>query len=318
MTQAGPERDRSGSDAPAPFRCSQASRAAEESLAGTASTVRAFLLLECSGPWGVQAVRDCRLPQDLKAWLGRLEQEHRVRPLLIRRPGRRASRSAQVFVAWTGGPRPWLETAALDTIEDVRTIDLEALSRGESAGLTRTHEPVLCVCTHGRHDACCAELGRPLAAALAAEAPELTWEVSHIGGDRFAPNVLVLPAGLYYGRLDPSDAHAFVAAHRAGRLDVEHLRGRSSLPFPVQVAEVALRVHLDDDDLAAYPLLTRRRQQDSWIVQLEAAGQPWEVEVVVGSGAPRQLTCRAERANPPPEYRVHAVRKVDDVERSRT
>ena len=35
-----------------PFRCSVASRDREEDPAGTASTVRSFLLVENAGPWG--------------------------------------------------------------------------------------------------------------------------------------------------------------------------------------------------------------------------------------------------------------------------
>ena len=46
---------------------------------------------------------------------------------------------------------------------------LAALGAGRSVGLTPEADPVLAVCTHGRHDACCAERGRPLARALAAE-----------------------------------------------------------------------------------------------------------------------------------------------------
>ena len=66
--------------------------------------------------------------------------------------------------------------------------------------------PILLVCTHGVHDTCCALRGRPVAAALAARWPGQVWECSHVGGDRFAPNVVVLPDGFYYGNLDPETA----------------------------------------------------------------------------------------------------------------
>jgi hypothetical protein len=44
-------------------RCSQASEARDEPMAGTASTVRSWLLLEDPGPWGRDALRDARLPE---------------------------------------------------------------------------------------------------------------------------------------------------------------------------------------------------------------------------------------------------------------
>ena len=56
------------------------------------------------------------------------------------------------------------------------------------------------------------------------------WECSHLGGDRFAANVLVLPAGLLYGRVLPFAAPEFVAAAEAGEVVGALLRGRIGLP----------------------------------------------------------------------------------------
>ena len=126
-----------------------------------------------------------------------------MRPLLIRRYHRRAPRTGfRVYAARAGLDESWMQTAVLDRAEDLLDIDLEALGSGRSPGLVPTEEVLFCVCTHGKHDACCAEKGRPIAGALSAAYPEETWEVSHIGGDRFAGNALVLPYGLYLGRLE--------------------------------------------------------------------------------------------------------------------
>ena len=56
-------------------------------------------------------------------------------------------------------------------------------------------DPLVAVCAHGKHDQCCAVRGRSATAAIAAQYPELTWECSHLGGDRFAAAMLVLPEG---------------------------------------------------------------------------------------------------------------------------
>ena len=63
------------------FRCAAASRARGDELAGTASTVRSFLLVEHPGPWGVDALRDARLPEGLGAHLREESARHRVRVL---------------------------------------------------------------------------------------------------------------------------------------------------------------------------------------------------------------------------------------------
>ena len=92
------------------------------------------------------------------------------------------------------------------------------------------------VCTHGRHDPCCAARGRPVTAALAAVRPGQTWQVSHLGGCRFAPSVLVLPLGLMYGRVPPAAAGELVAAAEAGDVMTGLLRGRIGHPPAAQAA----------------------------------------------------------------------------------
>jgi hypothetical protein len=241
----------------------------------------------------VDAVRDCRADEEVKRRLADLEGARKVRPLLIRRHRSRGDGTARVFAASLHSGRPWVETTVLDDVRDLLDMDLDGLGEGRSPGLTRHAEPLFLVCTHGRHDACCAERGRPLCTAMADAAPDHTWEVSHIGGDRFAANVLVLPQGLYYGRLTPDDAERFAAEHLAGRLDLEHLRGRSSYPFPVQAAEVYLRRHLDLHRADALPIAARRRNGPENRVVFAVDGRSWEVRVHTESGRPRQLTCRA-------------------------
>jgi hypothetical protein len=275
------------------FRCSAASQDLAEPLAGSASTVRAFLLVEAPGAWGVDAVRGSRLPDPVKQRLAELARVHGVRPLMIRGHGRQRSTGTRVFAAFVHTDRPWVETTVLDDVGALVDLDLDGLASGRSPGLTPYDGPLFLVCTHGKHDACCAELGRPLCTAIHAVAPEDTWEVSHIGGDRFAPNVLVLPEGLYYGRLTPDDAADFVAAHRAGDLSLPHLRGRCVFPFAVQAAEIYLRDHLRVRTVPALPLMSSTRDRDEVRVVFAVDGVQWRVRVRSVRGEPRRLTCRA-------------------------
>jgi hypothetical protein len=296
------------------FRCATASRARGDELAGTASTVRSFVLLEHPGPWGVDALRDARLPDGLGAHLQEQSRRHRFRVLLVRRPGRRAGAGpTRVIAARAAGPASWAEAVDLERIDEVRDLDLAALGAGRSLGLEPEDEPVLAVCTHGRHDACCAELGRPVALALAAGPhAAAVWETSHVGGDRFAGNLVVLPRGLYYGGLDPDSASAVATATAAGEVLLEHFRGRSDLPMAVQVADVALRrehglLGLDHVRPGAV------RVDDDLTTARFAVHGHGEVDVVVrqvpGADAHR-LTCAARRASTIPGHEVVEVRHV--------
>src|SRR5690606_38236115 len=96
--------------------------------------------------------------------------------------------------------------------------------------------PLLAVCTHGRHDLCCAVRGRPVARELATAWPANVVEVTHLGGHRFAPTVLVLPGGHYLGRLDAQDAVAACAQVLTGVRPDPHYRGRAAFARPVQAA----------------------------------------------------------------------------------
>jgi hypothetical protein len=64
-----------------------------------------------------------------------------------------------------------------------------------------------------------------------------TWESSHVGGDRFAANLVCLPHGLHYGHVQPNEAARLVERYEAGAVDLAHLRGRASSSMGVQAAE---------------------------------------------------------------------------------
>ncbi len=265
-------------------------------MVGTASTIRAFLLIEAPGAWGVDAVRDNRLPAQVKTELARRANRHGVRLLMIRRHGRSTPCDVTVFAAHADAGKPWLETACLDDPSQLLDVDLAALGAGQSPGLEPHPAPLFLVCTHGRHDVCCAERGRPLAAALHGVSPADTWEVSHIGGDRFAGNVLVLPHGLYYGRLSPAAAVTLSDRHRQGHLDLEHLRGRCGYPFPVQAAETFLRRELERTDLDALTLTGRSKDGAHTTAVFTEGAQSWSVVVETTRTSAVQLTCKAPAA----------------------
>jgi hypothetical protein len=99
---------------------------------------------------------------------------------------------------------------------------VEALSEPEGpSGFARygedtSHVRDVLVCTHGSHDVCCGRFGHPLYEELrqeyaAASAGKLrVWRTSHIGGHRFAPNLIDLPEGRYWGRMRSEDLENFV------------------------------------------------------------------------------------------------------------
>lgn len=293
------------------FRCSSESLELEEPLAGTASTVRTWLLVEQPGPWGEHALRQSRLPPRLGRRLRELDHELGVRVLLLRRHGRTDPVGRHVFAAHSGVERQWLVHALMADPRDLLDVDLQPLARGDPPGLGRPDDqPLFLVCTNGRRDPCCAERGRPLARALAAVEPDRTWESSHIGGDRFAGNIVCLPRGLYFGRVEPSGAEAVAGRYRAGAIDLDHYRGRSAYGFALQAAEARLRRHHGLAGLDDLALVAQDDRGDELVARFQGpGGRMLEARVrTLRAEPPRRLTCHQGFEVRPPAHDVATTR----------
>jgi hypothetical protein len=290
---------------PAAPRCRATSLTLGEPLRGTASEVRSWLLLEHPGPWGVDALRAARaLPPGLGSALTEIGERLNVRVILIRRHGRHRSHGSRCFVGWSGPGRPWLEQAQFDSPLEVLDLDLDRLARGERLGLRPVDGPLFCVCTHGRHDPCCAENGRPVVHALATRYPARTWETSHIGGDRFAATLVCFPHGIYFGRVTPEAVADIARGYRNGTIELPYYRGRSCWPFVVQAAECWLREKTGIAGVDEVEFLGAERRGP--VVTARFAGREelrWTVWVREGRSRPeRALTCHAAHGSRPPAY----------------
>ncbi len=217
--------------------CSDLSLAAGEPMAGTADRVDVWLLLEYNPVWRAKAVTDNDLSPKVKAWLDRqmasvTELGLKPRLQFIRRPELDREEIA-LFVGMVEGLYRF-DSVGYDAITDLDIAD------GATSCMQRVDAPQYFVCTNGQRDLCCARFGRPAYVRLREVVGERAWQTSHLGGHRFAPNVLTLPQGVLYGRVRPEDVSGFVADVESGRLARDHVRGRSVLPAEAQAAEMAL------------------------------------------------------------------------------
>jgi hypothetical protein len=300
---SAPPADPAGTRPPALFRCSIASEAAGEPMLGTASTIDRWLLLEHGGPWGADALRDARLPATVRAYLRRAERELGIRVLLVRRPDRSNERRTTTVAAVSTGPAdPWIERIDLADPSAVPGLDLEPLASGASLGWDRDDRPAFVVCTQGRRDPCCAERGRPLVAALARRYPDETWESTHVGGDRFAGNLVVFPEGLYFGRVASDDVGLVASAYLNRRIDLTRFRGRACYPMDVQAAEQLLRVDRGWDGIADVVLAAVERDARLTQATFDTPDGAVTVSLHRSRSEPRQLTCHAWGRSASPRY----------------
>jgi hypothetical protein len=282
----------------APMRCSAVAEDLGEPLAGTADHRVRWLLVEDRSAWGEKAVRDV-----LGAEVEAAAKAQGMRLLLVRR--REGDPAADVvrraILVDTAARRMSVRT--ITSVAEVRELldaDLDAFGAPLS-------DPMLLVCTNGKRDACCALRGRAVVSALVSHHAERTWECTHLGGHRFAGNLVCLPDGLVYGRVSDADAPAVADAYLAGRVVPALLRGRSAWPAPAQVAEVALRERLDLDGLDAVELIDATADGPAASVLLRVAGEHHRVELRAQPMPPaRAISCRADETEEPIHWRVVA------------
>jgi hypothetical protein len=287
--------------------CSDCALERGDNLEGTGSRGLQWFLIELSGSWGHSAFVNS--PSAIDPTLGR-EIVRRIeragmRPLAIRRTGRRAETDVWrwAFV----DSRPGHETirwGRVDTPRDLLDVPLDG-----STGTPST-DPLVVVCTHGRHDQCCAVHGRRAAQALDATHPDQMWECSHLGGDRFAATMVMFPHGFYFGRADLTDTSELFHQYTQGTVDTRFVRGRSSLSNPVQAAQHHARLMLQDNRIDTLAPLSESVDDDVWTIVLEHdGGSDVTVTLEQGWSTPILSTCDATIPGPVRTFTLRSIER---------
>ena len=212
--------------------CSELSRTQGEPMLGTAEPVDIWLLLEYKPAWKSRAVEDNGLEDETNRWLENTlkrcaERGLKARPQFIRRPDFDID-TTTLFIA-RNNALGRIEASGYHAIREVDVL---------TSDLIPVRENVYFVCTNGQRDLCCARYGLPTFARLQELVGARVWQTTHLGGHRFAPNVLALPQGILYGRVDVDVVDAFVTTIESGDVSRSHVRGRSAFPPEAQFAEM--------------------------------------------------------------------------------
>ncbi|MEO7071378.1 MAG: sucrase ferredoxin [Nostocoides sp.] len=285
------------------MRCSAASLAREEPLAGSAPVARRWLMVEVPQGWESQPLDTPPLDGIARDVLAAAEKTHGATILLVRRPGRSGARDESRSFRW------W----AVDTIDRVQVVgswgrpeDLALAAEALGPMLDAAREPAelaLLVCTHGTRDQCCAIDGRPMARALSRIWADATWECSHLGGHRFAPTFAVLPDGVVYGRVPAGQAVRVVRDHLADRVRGDLLRGESAEPAPVQAALAAAHREAGPTGIRDItPARVTARGQGQWEIVLTTPVGEIAYAVTAAVQPPMPLSCGLARPKPSTTY----------------
>lgn len=284
--------------------CSVLSSELGEPIAGSAvAQTMVWIVLEHNRPWGAKAVLESELPAAVKDRLLRWERELEGARIQLARRGGDSQGPIRLWLGHTGLGGARLVEWSLPEVEALLDLDVPALAaalaRGERIpGAVEREQPLVLVCTNGRRDRCCAKFGVAVARALADQGLDV-WQTTHLGGHRFAPTLLQLPAGLCYGRVQPSEAPALAKAIQAGEVyRLDRLRGRVALAEVEQAAESAWRQRTGSMAVDALVAVEQHLRGDTVVVSLRDR-----------EGADHSVTlqCRKTGATAPPSCGKPAV-----------
>ena len=214
--------------------CAQVSSAINEPMLGTAPQVGLWVLLEVRETWQPQNLEDNSLPDIAKAWLDEVSTRGTSAGLMPRiqfiRRRRRASEPLTLMTCLQGVLRKQ-EFGDFAHLMNVDVIDSD---------IPICNDILYLVCTHTKRDICCSREGLPTWQRLDMLSQGRAWQTTHLGGHRFAPNVLALPSGRSYSRVRANEIDGFFSAIEEGRVPTRFLRGNSALPPDAQACEPAI------------------------------------------------------------------------------
>ena len=220
--------------------CSILSKEAEEPLAGTAPFARHFIFITWPKKFWQYEALDSKggFPEGLKNWMKiNSEINGKISIRLVSTPGLSYDK-VQIFIY----PGKYQYTNILPN--EINAVLESYFQNGVSEAFSPTKiiDDQIFVCTHGRHDKCCAKFGKELVDELRyhilnKKMPIQIWDSSHLGGHRFAATCIDFPAGHAYGRISRGEVPNFLAKRKTNQIYGAAYRGSVFLSGIEQVAE---------------------------------------------------------------------------------
>ena len=184
--------------------CSLMTRQTGEPLAGTAPFAKHFVLITWPKKYWQYEALDSKggFPEGLKEWMKtQSEISGKISIRLVSSKGMN-NESADIYIY----PDKIHYSNVLPE-EILGVLMSHFLNECNSVNsVKKIEKDHILVCTHGRHDKCCAKFGREIAENLRNHLEDQkdsveVFDSSHLGGHRFAPTMIDFPSGRSYGQL---------------------------------------------------------------------------------------------------------------------
>jgi len=224
--------------------CKDSSSDANEHLYGTVPKVDHWLLLEYPEHWEKDALEKSSIPESVKDEINKcLNSLENSRLQLIQRELHSDGPINFYYINSTEF-EPKSYHFQFDKYEELLELDLIGLIEKGDISNSLTDEKIAIICTHGAYDSCCGKYGVPVFNELDKNSNFSVWKSTHVGSHRFSANMVMLPEGIYYGRVSPENVSEIADTHLKGEISLDNFRGRCCFQQAAQVSEYFLRKQL--------------------------------------------------------------------------
>ncbi len=224
------------------MKCSTNSRQNHEQWLGSASPAQVWIALSHPKPWGPSALASIDIGDQNRKHLTNIFSLYSDSRIQIITQTNSPEIVLFFAVAFEHDQRLYrIPLTNYDNIRDLSWQDIIDNKPAYQKYLSPT--PIYLICTNDQHDPCCGKWGQALFDQ--ASSTENLWQCSHLGGDRFAANVVSLPAGNYYRQVDEAALQSVITAEKQNTIYIDQFAGRSCYD---RISQVAFH-HL----LRAYP-----------------------------------------------------------------
>ncbi|MBD2592910.1 sucrase ferredoxin [Nostoc spongiaeforme FACHB-130] len=238
--------------------CSLVSKANKEDPIGTAITCDHWLIMEAPQPWPQEIYQQNPTIKSLISAYQELVFKYKIqlKPVLIA-PDREYSEPGLTRILYYYRPAhlfskfekqefivPENQAAALVTAIFQQLIQKpNNLSDFQKYQQQTSHIRELMICTHAQVDLACGRFGNPLYRQLRKQYAPISngnlrvWQSSHFGGHQFAPTLIDLPQGYFWGHLESSVLDLLVEQNNSVLGLRPYYRGWAGLNQLEQIAE---------------------------------------------------------------------------------
>lgn len=289
------------------FFCSAASRYFKEQLSGTAANSGVFILLEHCNPFP-EKVMEAHFDKEWLREIQRLAQSYKGKVLLVRNKTTNFKDCKISFVDCSTCRYFTIETP----IENTPSVKLaDYITAPETAWQT---DPFFLICTNGKKDKCCSKFGFPVYKFFESFNSDVNvWECSHVGGDRFAANVVAMPFGIYYGHVAVEDVGHIMVRTLLRKIYKNKFRGLSRRSFYEQAIECHLRDHLQNYDID-FEIHTHllHHEGDTYKVDVTTSNNGHYIMELLKEKVsyPHRLTCKSKKQEDLSKFKLTRLEAV--------